>query len=65
MKFIAIKPFSSMRWGNVKVGDEIELSKDIARQMIDAKMVKLHPDSVIELQKKQAEQQKIAEKSKK
>lgn len=41
MKFKAIKSFSSIRWGNVKPGDYINLEKDTARQMIDAGMVEL------------------------
>ena len=44
MKFKALKSFSSIRWGNINVGDMIDLQKDTARQMIDSGMVELTPE---------------------
>ena len=60
MKFIAIKNFSSIRFGNVSVGDIVELDKSIARQMIDAGVVELTTESRMELR-----QREIIEQSKK
>lgn len=60
MKFKALKNFSSIRWGNVKVGDLIELQRDTASQMIEQGMVELPADVAVKLREKQAEEARIA-----
>ena len=57
MKFIAKTAFSSSRWGNVKVGDSIDVDGGIARSMVDAGVIEL---SSIEAQKlRDAEAQRL------
>lgn len=36
MKFRALKNFSSIRLGNIRKGDLVDLDKGIAKQMVDA-----------------------------
>jgi hypothetical protein len=49
MKFRSLKEFSSVRWGNVTVGDMIELDKDIAKQMVDMGYVELPRQTAVAL----------------
>lgn len=61
MKFKALKSFSSIRWGNIKVGDMIDLQKDTARQMIDSGMVELTPEMAATL-RIQSQEKPVAQK---
>ena len=53
MEFIAVKKFSSMRYGNVNVGDRVPVTGGIAKQMVDAGMVKLSDAAIVEIRAKQ------------
>lgn len=52
MKFIAKKPFSSVRYGNVSVGDSVPVDGSIAKQMIDAGMIEPTAEYLAELRAK-------------
>lgn len=63
MKFIAKKPFSSVRYGNVKVGDSVPVEGGIAKQMVDAGMIGPTEEYMAELRaKREAEAKKKADK---
>jgi|TARA_B100001105_G_C22397410_1_gene447477 hypothetical protein len=49
MKFRALKEFSSVRWGNVCVGDLVELDGDIAKKMVDLGYMELPQQTAIAL----------------
>jgi hypothetical protein len=55
MKFRSLKEFSSVRWGNVSVGDMIELDKDIAKQMVDMGYVELPRQTAVALRQEHEE----------
>lgn len=66
MKFRSLKEFSSLRWGNVSVGDMIELDKDIAKQMVDLGYVELPSETAIALRQEPVkEPEKVISKAKK
>ena len=64
MKFRSLKEFSSVRFGNVSVGDYIELDKDIAKQMVDMGYVELPEDIAISLRKKAEDEKTVKNQSK-
>lgn len=62
MKFRSLKEFSSVRWGNVTVGDMIELDKDIAKQMVDMGYVELPQQTAVALRQEPEEPEKVEHK---
>lgn len=62
MDFIAKKAFSSARWGNVKVGQKIDVEGGIARAMIEAGVIELSPQAAQQL--REAEMLKKAQAAK-
>ena len=56
-----------MRWGNVSVGDMIELDKDIAKQMVDMGYVELPSETAVMLRDQELvkEPEKVISKAKK
>ncbi len=64
--FIAKKPFSSIRWGNIKVGDPVDnIDKTILRQMVENGMVEMTAEYSARLRQEQAIEAAKAAKAKK
>lgn len=56
MKVIALKKFSSIRFGGeVSVGQELDMNKEHARQLLAVKAVKLHPEEEAKLRQARAD----------
>ena len=55
MKVVALKSFSSIRFGPVVVGQELDMNKEQARQLLAVKAVRLHEDEARALQERRAE----------
>jgi len=64
MSFIAVKNFFSTRYGNVRVGDAVPVTGDIAKQMVDSGMIKLSESYRQELREKAESERLQAEKEK-
>ena len=53
--FIAKKPFSSIRWGNIQAGDPVDnIDKTILRQMVESGMVEMTAEYAARLRQEQA-----------